>query len=169
MAKVGRPSKLEPSMLEQVEKLCLLGATDAEIADFFHVHVDTIHEWKKVHPKFSDALRNGKELADANVAKRLYARALGYEHDDVHISNYQGEITQTPIRKYYPPDTAAAIIWLKNRQPKKWRDKVEHQVEGKVEHTHKLEIKELARRVAFVLRGGNQQAEDAVLIEDKTK
>jgi hypothetical protein len=167
MAKVGRPSKFDPAMLEQTEKLCKLGATDKELADFFGVSEQTVNTWKVEHPEFLESIRNGKELADANVASRLYARAIGYEHDDVHISNYQGEITQTPIRKHYPPDTAAAIIWLKNRQPKKWRDKVEHQVSGEVQHTHKLEPKEIARRVAYLLINGVEQVEDAEVLEQK--
>ena len=57
------------------------------------------------------------------MAERLYKRALGYEHPEVHVSNYQGEITLTPLTKHYPPDTQAASLWLRNRQPKKWRDK----------------------------------------------
>ncbi len=47
---------------------------------------------------------------------------MGYSHPAVHVSNYQGDITLTPITKHYPPDTVAAIFWLKNRQPAKWRD-----------------------------------------------
>ena len=27
--------------------------------------------------------------------------------------------------EHFPPDTAAAFIWLKNRQPHRWRDKKE--------------------------------------------
>lgn len=163
--KGGRPSKFDPKMLDQVEKLCMLGATDKEMADFFNVAESTLHLWKQEHPEFSEALRRGKEEADANVASRLYARAIGYEHDDVHISNYQGQVTQTPIRKHYPPDTAAAIIWLKNRQPKRWRDKVEHQVSGEIEHKHTLDVKELARRVAFTLQSGAREIEDAEILE----
>ena len=166
--KVGRPSKFDPKMLEQVEKLCMLGATDREMADFFEVSEQTFYTWKHEHPEFLEALRKGKEEADANVASRLYARAIGYEHDDVHISNYQGQVTQTPIRKHYPPDTAAAIIWLKNRQPKRWRDKVDHEVSGKVDHEHKLDIGEVARRVAFVLASG-VDVEDAQILDQQKK
>jgi len=124
----GRPSKYEEQFADQARKLCLLGATDDDLASFFEVNVDTIHEWKKVRPEFSDSIKRGKQQADANVADRLYQRAMGYEHDDVHVSNYQGEITLTPIRKVYAPDTGAAVFWLKNRQSKHWREKqeVEH-------------------------------------------
>jgi hypothetical protein len=126
--KVGRPSSFDPEKCEQARKLCLLGATDKELADFFSVSVDTIYEWKKVHPKFSEAVKSGKDQADANVADRLYQRAMGFEHPEVHVSNYQGAITLTPIKKIYAPDPTAAIFWLKNRQTAKWRDikAVEH-------------------------------------------
>ena len=30
-----------------------------------------------------------------------------------------------PYVEHFPPDTAAAFIWLKNRQPHRWRDKKE--------------------------------------------
>lgn len=117
----GRPSKLSDEIIEQTFKLCLLGATDEELADFFKVARSTINNWKLKHPEFLDALKRGKEKADAEVADALRNRALGYSHPDVHISNYQGSVTITPITKHYPPDTAAAIFWLKNRKPSKWR------------------------------------------------
>ena len=128
----GRPSKYCEEFPEQARKLCLLGATDAELADFFEVAESTINEWKLAHKEFSESIKKGKQQADANVADRLYQRAMGFEHDDVHVSNYQGEVTLTPIRKIHAPDTGAAVFWLKNRQSKKWREKQE------VEHTGNL-------------------------------
>lgn len=126
----GRPSKYRQEFADQARKLCLLGATDPELANFFEVHIDTIAEWKNVHQAFSDAIKSGKDQADANVADRLYQRAMGYVHPDVHVSNYQGEVTLTPIEKHYAPDPAAAIFWLKNRQRGKWRDRIEQEVTG---------------------------------------
>lgn len=127
----GRPTKYKEEYCEQVEKLCKLGATDIEIADFFDVNVDTINEWKKVYDKFSVSIKRGKLMADANVADRLYQRAVGFEHDSEEIKVISGgsiggsSIERVPIRKIYPPDTVAAIFWLKNRQKKTWRDKIE--------------------------------------------
>jgi hypothetical protein len=57
---------------------------------------------------------------------------VGFEHADVHVPNYQGLVTLTPIQKIHAPDTTAAIFWLKNRQSKQWREKQE------VEHTGNL-------------------------------
>ncbi len=51
----------------------------------------------------------------------MFARATGYEHDEVDIRVIDRKVVQTKIRKFYPPDTAAAIFWLKNRRKEEWR------------------------------------------------
>lgn len=127
----GRPSLYKEEYNEKVYKLCLLGATDLDIADFFDVTETTINNWKIDFPKFFESIKAGKQEADANVANRLYQRALGYEHDTeeikvVNVGDFQQEVMRIPVRKIYPPDPTSAIFWLKNRQPKKWRDKQDH-------------------------------------------
>ena len=129
---MARPTKYQPGYAAQAEKLCKLGATDIEIADFFSVNVATIHRWKSDHPEFCDAIKSGKVEADDRVVRSLYARAIGYEHDDVDIRAIEGKVVKTPIRKLYPPDTTAAIFWLKNRDPEQWRDKQEIKHSGAV-------------------------------------
>lgn len=122
----GRPSKYKDEYAGQAYKLCLLGATDKEIADFFNVSEQTINSWKKAYPAFLESLKKGKLAADAVVATKLYHRAIGYEHPEIITATFQGEITDTmEVTKHYAPDTTAAIFWLKNRQPAKWRDKQE--------------------------------------------
>ncbi len=132
----GRPTKYEEKYAEQAYKLCLLGATDEEMANFFEVAESTINLWKKDYPQFSESIKKGKQVADGNVADRLYQRALGFEHDseDIKVAS-QGEgmgssIERVPIRKIYPPDPTSMIFWLKNRQPKKWRDTQEMEQTG---------------------------------------
>jgi|SRR5690625_922287 len=121
----GRPTRYRAEYAEQAYKLCLLGATDKELADFFHVSEQTINTWKKRHKRFLESLKKGKDAADAEVASKLFHRATGYEHPEADIKVISGEIVITPTIKHYPPDTTAAIFWLKNRQPSKWRDKQE--------------------------------------------
>lgn len=130
---LGRPTKYRIEYNEQAYKLCLLGHTDDELAEFFEVHVSTIHQWKLDHPDFSDSIKKGKDVADAEVSKSLYHRALGYSHPDVDIKAVNGEIIETPVIKHYPPDATSAIFWLKNRQPKKWRDKQVMEHEGSID------------------------------------
>ena len=128
---MGRPSKYKPEYASQAAKLCALGATDAQLADFFEVAISTIALWKVQHAEFSDAIKVPKAEADERVEQSLYRRAMGYEHDEVDIRVVGGEIVETPIRRYYPPDTAALIFWLKNRKKDEWRDKVDHEHAGK--------------------------------------
>lgn len=125
----GRPTLYQAAYAEQARRLALLGQTDAEMAAFFGVSEATLHRWKHAHKDFCESIKEGKAGADAKVAAALYQRAVSYSHPDVHISNYQGEITVTPLTKHYPPDTGAAFIWLKNRVPDKWRDRIEHQAD----------------------------------------
>lgn len=135
----GRPSKYKPEYAQQAAKLCALGAVDSQLADFFEVSVSTINLWKIQHFEFSESLAIPKEQADTRVEQSLYRRALGYEHDEVDIRVVNGEIVQTPLRKHYPPDTAAATIWLKNRAG--WRDKQD------LEHTGEVTVVGLASRM----------------------
>lgn len=127
---MGRPSKFQPEFVAQAEKLCKLGATDMEIADFFEVDVRTLYRWKAEHEGFCQALKSGKDQADERVERSLFARAIGYEHDDMDIRVVEGVVVQTPIRKHYPPDTTAGIFWLKNRRSAEWRDKVQQEHTG---------------------------------------
>lgn len=123
--KPGRPTKYKKEFCLQAEKLCRKGFIDTEIADFFEVHIDTIYEWKKVHPEFSDALKSGKRHSDAKVEDALYNRALGYEYEEHKVEESEQGIKKTVTKKQLAGDTTAQIFWLKNRQPEKWRDKTE--------------------------------------------
>lgn len=129
----GRPTDYRPEYVERVYKLCLLGATDVELADFFGVSEQTLNAWKGAHPEFLESMARGKTDADANVASRLFERAMGYSHDAVKIFMPAGANmpVYAPYTEHFPPDTAAASLWLRNRQPKKWRDKVDHEITGK--------------------------------------
>ena len=124
--KRGRKSEYQKEYADQALKLCLLGAIDKELAEFFSVSVQTLNKWKKDYPEFLESLKKGKNIADANVASRLYNRAIGYDCKATKFATSEGKITDSKeYIEHYPPDTTAAIFWLKNRQPEKWRDKKE--------------------------------------------
>ena len=127
---IGRPSKFGKVKPEQIEKLAKAGWTDVQMADFCDVTEQTWNNWKKQHPAFFESLKDWKAEADHKVERRLYERATGYTCKDTHVSNYQGVITKTKLKKHYPPDTTAAIFWLKNRKSKQWRDKQDHHHSG---------------------------------------
>lgn len=110
----GRPSAFKPEYVEQVRKLCELGATDPELADFFGVSHYTIDNWSMRHPEFLAAKKGGKDALDDRVERSLFHRAIGYAHGEKVL-----------------PDTTAQIFWLKNRRRLEWRDRQDHEVTGK--------------------------------------
>lgn len=121
----GRPSDYREAYAEGARRLARLGATDAEIADFYEVDVRTIYRWKLRHQDFCQALKAGKDEADDRVERALYHRAIGYEQEAVKIFMPAGasEPVYAPYIEKVNPDVTAAIFWLKNRRPAEWRDR----------------------------------------------
>lgn len=132
--KGGRPTKYRPEYNAQASKLCALGATDADLADFFGVSVRTIDNWKVEHDGFLQSIKTAKEIADERVERSLYQRAVGYQTDAVKIFMPAGssEPVYAPYRENVPPDTTAAIFWLKNRKKEDWSDKTVQENTGTV-------------------------------------
>ena len=125
MADKGRPTRYKSEYAEQAYKYCLLGADDKRMAELFGVDERTINRWKIDHPDFCQSMKEGKDIADAEVAKSLYKRATGYKIDTVKVFQFQGEPVIVPVVEEIAPDTGAAMAWLKNRQRSKWNDKQE--------------------------------------------
>ena len=120
----GRPPKYHAAFPRLAEKMAELGATLPQLADVFGVKPSTVSGWKRDYPEFNSAITRGRGRADAEVEKALYSRATGYSHRAVKIFFNDGRPVFTPYVKHYPPDTGAAILWLRNRQPTEWRTKV---------------------------------------------
>lgn len=124
----GRPTSYRDEFAKQAERLCELGATDIELADFFEVDVRTIYRWKHENDEFCQAVKVGKDVCDDRVERSLYQRAVGYTFESEKVFQFQGQIVRADTREHIPPDAGAAMNWLKNRRGEQWRDKqdVEH-------------------------------------------
>ena len=70
---VGRPTSFREEYIKQAYRLCLLGAVDKDLADFFGVTEQAINNWKKNHPEFFESINRGKLIMDAKVAELLLA------------------------------------------------------------------------------------------------
>lgn len=129
--RIGRPSEYKPEYDDLVERLCLLGMDNEELATFFGTSASGIQNWANKHPSFMVARARGREIADANVATSLYKRANGYEHpaEKIHFDKF-GQVHRADYVEKYAPDTNAASIWLYNRQPTKWRQKTATDAQG---------------------------------------
>ena len=144
---IGRPTDYSKDCDEQATKLALLGMNDEEIAKFFEVSIQTLNTWKHEHPLFLEALREGRDKADAEVAVSFRKRAMGYTYDEITFERIDNKVNleisgrdfvvsdtykKKIVTKEVPPDAGAALSWLKNRQKDKWRDKIETEHSGEV-------------------------------------
>jgi hypothetical protein len=59
----GRPTAYQPEFAEQARKLCQLGATDIDLADFFLVTDRTIRGWQNAHAGFKEAIEHGRQAS----------------------------------------------------------------------------------------------------------
>ncbi len=104
-------------------RFCLLGCTDEQLGRSFGISESGVKQWMIEHPSFMTSVRAGREDADANVAASLYHRANGYSHKAEKIAfDKEGNALRAEYVEHYPPDTASAIFWLKNRRRDLWRD-----------------------------------------------
>ena len=123
----GRPSLYQPEHAEQARKLCRLGATDSDMADFFGIGTTTFYRWRKDHPDFAAAVTEGKEFCDQQVEQALHRRAVGFEYQAVRVFMPAG--AKAAVLVPYPvqvlPDVGASQHWLRFRRPKEWSEQRE--------------------------------------------
>lgn len=124
---MGRPPKYKVEFAKQAAKLCLLGATDEQLADFFEVERSTIWRWRVAHKGFANAIADSKSVADDRVERSLYSKALGYEYvETVETTDDAGVMKEVKTStRHQAADNTAMIFWLKNRRGDKWSDRRE--------------------------------------------
>lgn len=133
-AERGRPTPYKEEYAKSVFKLCLLGAKDKEIAEFYEVTETTINNWKKKYPDFFESIKKGKLEADSVIAESLYQRAKGalirtQKAFKVKVGKDANggvieDVKVVTVVEEIPAGEVSMIFWLKNRHPDKWRDKI---------------------------------------------
>jgi hypothetical protein len=100
MAKRGPKPKYDPVFVEHARRLCKLGSTMQELADYFGVARCTIAVWSAQHPDFGQALTQGRMEADSVIADRLYEKVKGYEVEALQLStkSVAASVSGEPLR-----------------------------------------------------------------------
>jgi hypothetical protein len=144
MAKRGRKTKWKEEYITLAYRICSeTGAIDKALAKILEIDVSTLNDWKNVYPEFSESLKRGKDEFDTEkVEKSLLKRALGFSYTETtrepvivtkkdldgvghKVMIEEKMVITKKVRKIMPPEVGAMIFWLKNRNPKRWRDKQE--------------------------------------------
>lgn len=125
----GRPSRFVSTYhVPWAKSLARRGLTVEEIAKEIGVAKSTFCKWVSENQELSDALNEGRSIADSKVEDSLYRRAIGFKITERKtIVSAEKDGSQKPARievleRDVPPDTTACIYWLKNRRPVEWRD-----------------------------------------------
>ena len=121
----GRPSEYRPEYCRAVIDFMAQGFSLTAFAGSIRVAKDTVYEWIKVHPQFSDA------VARARVARVTALKAK-------------------LLRSRKGAETSAAIFALKNAAPVEWKDVKyqQHSHNVSIEHLTNEQLHALAAGVA---------------------
>src|SRR3977135_559507 len=82
----------------------------------------TSANWTATIPDFSNAVQQGRQVADGSVVSALFARATGMEQKMTKVFCHRGQPVTANYTVRLPPDVRACIFWLRNRRPEQWRE-----------------------------------------------
>lgn len=111
----GQPTLYREEYCEDLVYHMTKGYSFESFAAVVPCHRDTLYEWVKVHPKFSDAKQQGMEQA------RLFWEKVGIE-GLFNTSEYDKEAGTGSSKSM---NAALWIFNMKNRFPNEWKDKRE--------------------------------------------
>ncbi len=148
----GRPTKFKKEYIQQAFALALHGAEYKELPELLGINPKTLKSWEKTHPEVLIHFSRGKKLAPSDVSLNLYRRACGYSHKAVKIFCLKnGLVVKVPYTEHYPPDPKAAELFLTNRDPKRWKKRLD----VKHELADGLAARLAAARQRVTKKGGN--------------
>lgn len=158
----GRRPKYSGDLIPVAAALARAGVPFIEIAAELDVHVSTISNWADRYPEFAAAVQAGKAAFDRRIENGLALKAAGYTKQTIKVvKTDDGTYEAIAYDEYVPPDTGAAIFWLKNRDPLAWRDKIE--LDGLIQHDVDLKVtgpeptRELALAIINTILDGQRE------------
>lgn len=134
----GRPSKYEPQFCEQLVEHMAQGYPLDTFAAVLKINPDTLYEWAKVHPEFSEAIKEGR------------ARSLKWFMDIGKAAMVGAKNPET--KEVISVNPTFWIFMMKNMH--KWRDRseIEHNGGDKPLKFENLSDEEIKKRTKEALR-----------------
>jgi DNA-binding XRE family transcriptional regulator len=125
-----RPTKWREDNFTICASMARLGMTRWEIARALGIRRETLWDWERKNPEFSNVLKAASAAADERVEASIYERAVGYSYHMEKLFSWRGEVVRAETVEHVPPDPQLAMFWLKNRAPERWKDRME------IQHAH---------------------------------
>ena len=138
--------------LNAVRSMAREGLSIKQIAKQLYIADSTFRAYAAKYPELKEALKEGKEEADAKVENGVFFSACGgiktikkaIKLKKPIFDKYNKKIGEEEViayadeEIYCPPNIAAAIFWLCNRQKEKWKH--QRNIEFKAKDGKKIEI-----------------------------
>lgn len=70
--KVGRPAKIDKGILGKLESAFKMGATDREACSYVNINPDTLYEYQKKHPEFTEQKEAWKQNPILKAKNTIY-------------------------------------------------------------------------------------------------
>lgn len=158
----GRKNKYDSRVkprLKAIAAWCRNGMIEKEICRRLGISEQTFNVYKKQFPELLESLRQNKEIADAEVENALFQNCLGREVREITETEFKdaggGKAVTKTVIKQLAGNVAAQKFWLLNRQPQKYRQKIN--VDASVKDRTELEKQKrlldslpLAERIALL-------------------
>lgn len=151
---LGRPTLYRPEYDAQAMKLCDLGATNKDLAEFFDVSERTIEEWQVRIESFAEASRVGKHHADEKVKASAYKLAKGYsyiEQQAIKVRDKGGgeRVEIVEVERHVPPNAMMQAKWLAVRGNKEFAEKTQIEHSGEVKQGLDVTTMNAVQREAY--------------------
>lgn len=103
------------------------GLSNVQIAQNIGISEQTLYKWADKYDEFGEALKKTKEVLVYDVENAMYKAAQGYFVTETETTkNKDGKIISTKTKdRWIPPNTAAQIFLLKNKDPENWRERTD--------------------------------------------
>ena len=136
-----RPSKYKSHVqphLDEIKHMIGQGMTEEQVAKALGVGYRTFNRYKTDYGELQQVLKKGKTDLVYDLEESLYTRARGffttkkvtrkYAEDENGEQIGGAEVTETITE--HTPDVGALAFSLKNIAPEKWKEKVDHTLDG---------------------------------------
>ena len=165
----GRKTSYKTEYAEQAHKLCQTGFTDQMLGQFFEVNESTINRWKLEHEEFVQALRVGKDVADAVVERSTFIAINGFTRVVKKVVGQGKNARVEEVEEYYPPQAGAGLKWLAARQPEQYQQKAEQKPELSVSEGLRATLEVMSERSRLLRAERARLANQAKSIEHKAE
>lgn len=132
MPKKNIKTKVTDKIIQKAIELAIYGLSYSETDKVLALDDGTLEKYAKCSPDFKRTIENAELLATIEVERSLLKRANGYETTEEHkiyVPNKTVIEGEEPVmvlkeikyvKKMFPPDGSACLIWLYNRRSKRW-------------------------------------------------